>query len=104
VANFELYPTLEQAIDFPASLPEGERSRIMQEALRAAAANRPLNTGAFLGAIKRLTHSFATTKPKAFVLATSISLPQSVKISPIRLDGGLIILDFFVSVAPTILA
>ena len=66
----------------------------MQEALRAAAANRPLNTGAFLGAIKRLTHSFATTKPKAFVLATSISLPQSVKISPIRLDGGLIILDF----------
>jgi hypothetical protein len=90
----ELYPTLEQAIDFPASLPEGERSRIMREALRAAAANRPLNTGAFLGAIKRLTHSFATTKPKAFVLATSISLPQSEKISPIRLDGGLIIFSF----------
>ena len=84
-------PTLEQSIDFPASLPEGERWRIMREALRAAGANRPLNTKAFLGEIKRLTHSFANTQPKPFVLATSISLPLSVKISPIRLNGGLIV-------------
>lgn len=87
----ELYPTLEQAIDFPASLPEGERRRIMREALRTAAAKSPLNTTAFLGEIKRLTHAFANTQPKPFILATSISLPLSVKISPIRLDGGLIV-------------
>lgn len=87
----ELYPTLEQAIDFPSSLPEAERRRIMGEALRAAAANRPLNTGALFGEIKRLTYSFANTRPKPFVLATSISLPPSAKISRIRLDGGAIV-------------
>lgn len=87
----ELYPTLEQAIDFPASLPEAERWRIMREALRATPANRPLNTRAFLGETKRLTQSFANTQPKPFVLAASISLSLSVKISPIRLDEGVII-------------
>jgi hypothetical protein len=87
----ELYPTLEQAIDFPTSLPESERSRIMREALRAAGANRPLNTRTFFGESKRLAQSFAKTQPKPFVLATSISIPLSVKISRIRLDGGAIV-------------
>src|SRR5262245_5205149 len=87
----ELYPTLEQAIDFSASLPEAERWRIMRDALRKAGATRPLSTTAFLGAIKRLTHSFANAQPRPFVLVTSISLPLSVKVSPIRLDGGLIV-------------
>lgn len=86
----ELYPTLERTLDFPVELPEAERSRIMRDALRAPPANRPLNTKTFLREVKRLTESYTKARSKPFILATSISLSRSIKISPIHLDGGVI--------------
>jgi hypothetical protein len=87
----EVRSVLDSAVSFAPSVPEADRRNLLWGALVQAAASPAVTGDAMTLAIKNAEREYLRERPKAFVVATSVSIAHFSALRRVNMDGGMLI-------------